>query len=430
MAERAQLNHGAPEASDASASAITSVETRHFRLPLAQPMTDATHGMMTHFEVVMVILEAGGQQGIGYTYTIGLGGKALRALIDDVLTPILLGGDAGRGAQIWEQLWWRSHYIGRGGLASFAIAAVDIALWDWRARRANEALWRYLGGAHGRARAYAGGIDLQLSTEGLLEQTQENLERGFRAIKIKVGRERLREDIARVAAVRELIGPDIPLMVDANMRWTVEQACRAASALREFELTWLEEPTIPDDYRGHARIARRRRADRHWRESAYALRIPPHAGMGRYRFPRAGREQHRRDHELDARGRAGAGAQPAGYLARRARAPPLVIGGNSERQLPGGTQLRAGALHAQSAGARRRLDASERRARPRRRIRLGGAGRSRERSAPPRLPPPRPLLPDQNTTNEKGGTQSIHHPAGRHTLATTMYESSEFGRKK
>ena len=76
-----QLNHGAPEASaspkaaDASASAITSVETRHFRLPLAQPMTDATHGVMTHFEVVMVILEAGGQQGIGYTYTIGLGGK-------------------------------------------------------------------------------------------------------------------------------------------------------------------------------------------------------------------------------------------------------------------------------------------------------------------------------------------------------------------
>ena len=256
MAESAQLNHGAPEASDASASAITSVETRHFRLPLPQPMTDATHGVMTHFEVVMVILEAGGQQGIGYTYTIGLGGKALRALIDDALTPILLGGDAGRGAQIWEQLWWRSHYIGRGGLASFAIAAVDIALWDWRARRANEALWRYLGGAHGRARAYAGGIDLQLSTEGLLEQTQENLERGFRAIKIKVGRERLREDIARVAAVRELIGPDIPLMADANMRWTVEQACRAASALREFELAWLEEPTIPDDYRGHARIAR------------------------------------------------------------------------------------------------------------------------------------------------------------------------------
>ena len=240
----------------APAAAITSVETRHFRLPLAQPMTDATHGMMTHFEVVMVILEAGGQQGIGYTYTIGLGGKALRALIDDALTPILLGGDAGRGAQIWEQLWWRSHYIGRGGLASFAIAAVDIALWDWRARRANEALWRYLGGAHGRARAYAGGIDLQLSTEDLLEQTQENLDRGFRAIKMKVGRERLREDIARVAAVRELIGPDIPLMVDANMRWTVEQACRAASALREFELTWLEEPTIPDDYRGHARIAR------------------------------------------------------------------------------------------------------------------------------------------------------------------------------
>ncbi len=239
-----------------ASAAITSVETRHFRLPLTQPMIDATHGVMTDFEVVMVLLEADGQQGIGYTYTIGLGGRALRALIDDALAPILLGGDARRGEQIWEQLWWRSHYIGRGGLASFAIAAVDIALWDWRARRADEALWRYLGGAHGRARAYAGGIDLQLSTEELLAQAQTNLERGFRAIKMKVGSPSLGEDIARVAALRDFVGPDIPLMVDANMRWTVAEARRAARALRDFDLTWLEEPTIPDDYRGHALIAR------------------------------------------------------------------------------------------------------------------------------------------------------------------------------
>ena len=139
-------------------------------------MTDATHGVMTHFEVVMVILEAGGQQGIGYTYTIGLGGKALRALIDDALTPILLGGDAGRGAQIWEQLWWRSHYIGPrwpGFLrhCRCRYCALGLARPAGPTKRfgvTSAALMAARG-------AYAGGIDLQLSTEGLLEQTQENL---------------------------------------------------------------------------------------------------------------------------------------------------------------------------------------------------------------------------------------------------------------
>ena len=167
----------------------------------------------------------------------------------------MVGADSGRIEYIWEQMWWRLHYVGRGGLASFAISAVDIALWDLHGNRWGEPLWRLLGGGTGSARAYAGGIDLHLSEKQLLEQTRANLDEGFRAIKMKVGRDNLGEDIERVHAMREYLGPDMPLMVDANMRWSVEMAIRAARRLRQFDVFWLEEPTIPDDVAGHARIA-------------------------------------------------------------------------------------------------------------------------------------------------------------------------------
>ncbi len=235
---------------------IKAVETKHYLLPLSHPMTDASHGVMTHFEVVLVKLETdSGLAGYGYTYTIGAGGAAIRSLIERDLKPLLLGAEANGIEGIWERMWWRLHYIGRGGLVSFAISAVDIALWDLRGKREKLPLWQLLGGYSRAVRAYAGGIDLQLGPAELVEQTVRNLQSGFRAIKIKVGRAKLSEDVERVRAVRDCIGPDMPLMVDANMRYSVEQAISAARKFREFDVYWFEEPTIPDDYKGMARIA-------------------------------------------------------------------------------------------------------------------------------------------------------------------------------
>ena len=125
-----------------------------------------------------------------------------------------------------------------------------------RARRLGTPLWRLLGGFDPRVPCYAGGIDLDFPLEALLGQTEENLARGFRAVKMKVGRPSLRDDVERVRAMRAHLGPDFPLMVDANMRWSVDEAIRAARALGEFAPVWLEEPTSPDDVPGHARIVR------------------------------------------------------------------------------------------------------------------------------------------------------------------------------
>lgn len=238
-------------------SAIACIDTHHYHLPLTHPMTDASHGVMTHFDVVLARLEtACGLQGFGYTYTIGVGGAAIRALIERDLKPLLLGEDADRIERLWQAMWRHTHYIGRGGLVSFAMSAIDIALWDLKGKRENKPLWKLLGGASNQAQAYAGGIDLQLGPDELVEQTRRNLENGFRAIKIKVGRDKLSEDVERVRAVRDSLGPDMPLMVDANMRWTAETAIKAARKFRDYDVYWLEEPTIPDDYQSMARIAR------------------------------------------------------------------------------------------------------------------------------------------------------------------------------
>jgi L-alanine-DL-glutamate epimerase-like enolase superfamily enzyme len=236
-------------------SIIDTVRADHFRIPLPVTLSDSTHGDMTHFELITVrVRDTDGVEGVGYTYTVGAGGAAVHTLLDRDVCEYLVGRDASLIEAIWKDLWWHLHYVGRGGLASHAISAVDVALWDLKAKRAKLPLWRLLGGADPVVRAYAGGIDLMFTLEDLLKQTDDNLEKGFRAIKMKVGRPNLREDVERVAAMRKHLGDDFPLMADANMRWTVDEAIRAARAVQDFGLVWLEEPTIPDDFAGQGRI--------------------------------------------------------------------------------------------------------------------------------------------------------------------------------
>jgi L-alanine-DL-glutamate epimerase-like enolase superfamily enzyme len=236
---------------------IRDLQADHYRIPLPVALSDSTHGIIEDFELLTArVRDADGVEGVGYTYTVGTGGAAVRALLARDLAPRLAGREAEDIEALWQLMWWALHYGGRGGAQALAISAVDIALWDLRARRQGAPLWRVLGGFDPRVPCYAGGIDLELPLDALLRQTEDNLARGFRAIKMKVGRAALREDVERVRAMRAHLGPDVPLMADANMRWSVDEAIRAARALRDQDLVWLEEPTIPDDVPGHVRIVR------------------------------------------------------------------------------------------------------------------------------------------------------------------------------
>ncbi|WP_438503622.1 mandelate racemase/muconate lactonizing enzyme family protein [Ectobacillus ponti] len=236
---------------------IIDVVTEYYQIPLEEELGDAKHGIHTHFELPIVKIKVSdGSEGVGYTYTGGVGGRAVCAMIEHDLKPFLLGKDASCVEKLWEDMNWKIHYVGRGGIASFAISAIDIALWDLRAKKAGEPLWKLLGGASNSTKCYAGAIDLNFSQEKLLRNVQGYLDAGFQAVKIKLGQETLEEDMERVAAVRELIGPDVVFMVDANMKWSLETAIKAAKQLREYNVLWLEEPTIPDDYHGYGRISK------------------------------------------------------------------------------------------------------------------------------------------------------------------------------
>ena len=236
---------------------IESVTADYYLIPLATVLSDSTHGSIPHFELVTVrVRDADGAEGMGYTYAVNSGARAFKALIEGYLAPVVVGQDADFTEALWQRMWWAVHYSGRGGHATSAISAIDIALWDLKARRAKLPLWRLIGGYDPNVPCYAGGIDLDFSVEELLAQSDRFRAEGFRAIKMKVGRPHLREDVERVRRMREHLGDDFPLMVDANMRWTADQAIRAAIRLEPFNLVWIEEPTIPDDVEGHSRVVR------------------------------------------------------------------------------------------------------------------------------------------------------------------------------
>ena len=235
---------------------IEQIETHRFQVPLDEVLTDAKHGDHTHFELVTTTVTlADGRSGTGYTYTGGKGGHAIKAMIDHDLAPFLMGQSANDIDALYDGMQWHVHYVARGGIASFAISAVDIALWDIRGKTLGAPLWKMAGGASDRCRAYAGGIDLNFPLPKLLASIEGYLAQGFNAVKIKIGQPTLAEDVERIAAVRTLIGPDITFMVDANYAMSVDQAIAAAEAMKPYDITWFEEPTIPDDYKGFGQIA-------------------------------------------------------------------------------------------------------------------------------------------------------------------------------
>ena len=155
-----------------------------------------------------------------------------------------------------DAMQWHVHYVGRGGIASFAISALDIALWDLRGKPGEPALWQMAGGAARRAAPIAAASTSASRCRSCCDSVRGYLARGFDGVKIKVGQPTLAEDVERVAAVRELIGPKVAFMVDANYSMSCRRGHRGGQRLRSRSTSlWFEEPTIPDDFAGYARIA-------------------------------------------------------------------------------------------------------------------------------------------------------------------------------
>lgn len=238
---------------------VTGIRVAHHHLPREVwwnvPIEDLTLAIDAIDVVIVELSTAEGITGMGYTYTLSHGGGAAAALVAQEIAPQLVGMRVDHPAPFWNQAWSRMQRYGRGGLASVALAAVDVALWDALAKQAGLPLHRFLGSFRDAVPIYGSSIDLGYDLDRLLDTAQEWKDRGVGAVKIKVGRQ-LADDLERLAAVRNLLGDRIDLMVDANNGWTLPEAGARIAAMEPFGLTWVEEPLHPDDVEGHASLQR------------------------------------------------------------------------------------------------------------------------------------------------------------------------------
>ena len=208
-------------------------------------------------ETPMVRLYADdGAEGTGYSYTIGTGGSSVVALIRDHLGPQLLGRDPAMVEQIWKDLFFHTHATAVGAITSLALCAIDSALWDMRCRKAGLPLHVLAGGAQKKVPIYdTEGGWLHFPIAQVVDNALANKARGFRGVKIKVGKPHVSEDVKRLAAVRKAIGDEMELMVDANQGFTIAEAIRRARHYEEFDLAWFEEPLPAEDIDGHVRLS-------------------------------------------------------------------------------------------------------------------------------------------------------------------------------
>lgn len=221
-------------------------------VPLARPWGPD----VTRLHVVLTeVWDAAGQVGRGFSWTPSIGAAAVQAMIEQDVAPLAPRLPTGPEAA-WDLLWQHLHEAGGGGVTTLALAGVDTALWDLRCRRAGRSLVQLLGRRRCRVPAYGSGVNLHYPLDELVEQARRWVAAGFGAVKIKVGRPELDEDLERVAAVRAVLGGRRRLMIDANQRWDLLRARRAVTALSRFEPAWIEEPLLSDDLRAHAELRR------------------------------------------------------------------------------------------------------------------------------------------------------------------------------
>lgn len=232
---------------------IAAFDSRLIRVPLTRPWgADVTSvGVIaTH------VVRTDGAEGWGFSWTPQIGAEAVHALLQHDIVAFAVGRTADP-EQLWQSAWEHLHEAGGGGVTTIALAGLDLALWDAAARAEGASLSGLLSPRRTAVRAYGSGVNLHYSQDDLVAQVRRWVDAGFSAVKVKVGKPDLNEDLDRIAAVREALGPDRGLMIDANQRWDLDRAARSVEALAVHDLAWIEEPLRADDLAGHTELAQR-----------------------------------------------------------------------------------------------------------------------------------------------------------------------------
>lgn len=236
-----------------STATIAGLSTRRIRVPLRRPWGPDVRDLSL---IEVVVEDSDGERGHGFSWTPSIGAAAVQAHLDHDIAAFAIGRPAAPEG-LWEPLWTHLHEGGGGGITTIAMAGLDLALWDLAARRAGVGIADHLGRRHQAAEVYGSGVNLHYPLDELVAQAERWVEAGFEAVKVKVGSPELGRDLDRMAAVRAVIGPSRRLMIDANQRWSLDDAERAIGELSTFDVTWIEEPLRADDLAAHVTLRSR-----------------------------------------------------------------------------------------------------------------------------------------------------------------------------
>src|SRR5437867_2912136 len=243
---------------------IAKAESRLVCIPVDPPRGDAIQQFNALELPIVTITDRAGRIGTGFGYTIGAGGSSILELLRAELLEWLIGQDARRITFIHEYLNKSVHALTPGCVSSTALAAIDVALWDLAGKRTETPLHILLGGAKDSVMIYNTHVGwLNRPIADMVNLCKQAVKKdGFRALKLKVGKEDPEEDRERVAHVRAAVGTKVKLMIDANQFWTIDEATRRLKLLEEFDLVWIEEPLAATDIQGFIELGKRIRIPR------------------------------------------------------------------------------------------------------------------------------------------------------------------------
>ncbi|BDZ65595.1 mandelate racemase/muconate lactonizing enzyme family protein [Agromyces mangrovi Wang et al. 2018] len=232
---------------------IASLATRLVRVPLSRPWGPD----VTELSVIeTVVTDSDGATGYGFSWTPTIGAASVQAMLDHDIASFAVGR-AADATGLWPELWRHLHEAGGGGVTTIAMAGLDLALWDLAGRRADASVVGLVGRTQETAEVYGSGVNLHYPLDELVAQAERWVAVGYDAVKVKVGSPDLARDVERLAALRDVLGPGRRLMIDANQRWSLDQATTALEAFATFGPAWIEEPLRADDLPAHAELRRR-----------------------------------------------------------------------------------------------------------------------------------------------------------------------------
>ena len=235
---------------------ISDIRTHLLSVPFVDPPKT---GFLTLENIDLLVVEVetkSGVVGTGHLHPLAGGMRTLDTCIHEMLKPLLIGEDANEVEALWQKMWQATFIQGRMGITVMAQSALDMALWDAKGQAAGKPLWQLWGGKGDPLPAYGSGCFRGLGHGGMIEKAERYVAQGFDTVKMQVAHTFTHdEDVENVRAMREALGDGIGILVDVNQGWTADEAIQVGKRLDAFNIGWLEEPVMADDFDGYERIA-------------------------------------------------------------------------------------------------------------------------------------------------------------------------------